>query len=936
MVPKLLAKLAQFRQWMVWSLIGLSTLLFAISSGYDEKSHTPVFQRSINSVGLKMNATDLPVWQKQLDVKNILIDSGWNDSTGQFGILPEQISKKTPREYGRQALSWDILFILFFTVLLMLWIQKLDTKKAELKVNYSSHKVTRNAGLAIAGMCFDIVENGMGLGLLAGSGSHWFLNMMFLVSVFKWLCYLRIIASYLVVITEFVRGFLAVLRENIVQTVAIVLLYGVFFLSDQGQNLLINLNEYDLSVVIFCFVVSFFAIFNWHFSKFSQNKEIATTGPLSNFYSDFNWSNPGLQKRMVGASYTQFYIAIPRMFGVLTFLIPACALLNVTAITHPGTPFAKFFDPQLMLLLISGIYFYLFQNDVFNQIVRRIPQWASNLFLGFLVFILLAMYLLNDGSIYSIKWFAIALIDLSLFFAFFTSVRNESARNSDKPIRFLGIDLSREKVNKPVFYASLVFALLGVVILILNFTLAINYCQYLLPVLSMIFVLYEIVLSALIIAGWRTGANYVVILFVFVAVFYSLIDNNTYRLREGSEKCKTTQVPEMETYMNQWLNARKNEIEKKKNYDVYFINGHGGGIRASAYFYFTLRELDGEYQKLHKESIIPHVFSMSTASGSSLGAVCAVSDLQKTGKLRSTDEIYQLMRKDYLSPVLLGLVAGDFISMFNDNWNDRDILQEKNWEKYAPGLTRNYFNIYSEDNKRQLPALLFNTSESQSGQSALIAPFRFKPADLEGRMNATEQAGTMHFNLSTAAILTARFPLISPAARTKTNAYFHDGGMTENSGIRSSMEVCHALQKIIEDRLKSNPADSSWLNHIRFRYISIANSMTAHDVKAYEKLGQNGSLMKMIAGAGLNGNTGAFLQKAKAETLNNPALFYEFIVNKNGMKTQRPPLISTIAGSKSFYIGTILPLGWQLSGQATDKLMSSANEEVKKHPEILK
>jgi hypothetical protein len=100
------------------------------------------------------------------------------------------------------------------------------------------------------------------------------------------------------------------------------------------------------------------------------------------------------------------------------------------------------------------------------------------------------------------------------------------------------------------------------------------------------------------------------------------------------------------------------------------------------------------------------------------------------------------------------------------------------------------------------PALLLNTTEIQSGNRRLIAPFEFKGAGgLEFLpLQDTRSSEPSYLPLSTAAILSARFPWVTPygwisgqGKNKDTASQIVDGGYFENSGAATAMDLIKDL-----------------------------------------------------------------------------------------------------------------------------------------------
>jgi hypothetical protein len=108
-----------------------------------------------------------------------------------------------------------------------------------------------------------------------------------------------------------------------------------------------------------------------------------------------------------------------------------------------------------------------------------------------------------------------------------------------------------------------------------------------------------------------------------------------------------------------------------------------------------------------------------------------------------------------------------------------------------------------DDDARQAPLLVLNTTEVDSGRRFLLSPFRFRSDAFFHEPAATAARGPQDLRSSTAAVMSARFPLISPysffdGTPQQRERRFVDGGSYDNSGAVTAGEIQTALRGIIE------------------------------------------------------------------------------------------------------------------------------------------
>src|SRR5262249_52170308 len=109
-------------------------------------------------------------------------------------------------------------------------------------------------------------------------------------------------------------------------------------------------------------------------------------------------------------------------------------------------------------------------------------------------------------------------------------------------------------------------------------------------------------------------------------------------------------------------------------------------------------------------------------------------------------------------------------------------------------LRQSLAEIWHEDSDN--PALFINTTEVASGRGRVIAPFSINSAELSGlyQLSAPQDIA---LSLSTAMILSARFPWLTPAGSWR-KIQLVDGGYLDNSGALTALAVVGEMQSALE------------------------------------------------------------------------------------------------------------------------------------------
>ncbi|MEL6318197.1 MAG: hypothetical protein AAFR16_11235, partial [Pseudomonadota bacterium] len=232
--------------------------------------------------------------------------------------------------------------------------------------------------------------------------------------------------------------------------------------------------------------------------------------------------------------------------------------------------------------------------------------------------------------------------------------------------------------------------------------------------------------------------------------------------------------------------------EAGKPYPVYVVAAQGGGLYAayqSATFLARLQDACPTFAQ--------HVFVMSGVSGGSVGTtlftaladrfavnqpITSVSEPCGSVGLETGFEarVNALLAQDFLSPLVSGMLFGDFTARFSpkpiDEF-DRARALEKSFElgwaatgagEDDPGLERGLLSYWRPDGAA--PALMLNTTEVQSGRRLVLSPIRGIAPEVRSyadeavaRDPALRAFGAPDLRLSTAMLLSARFPYITPA-----------------------------------------------------------------------------------------------------------------------------------------------------------------------------
>jgi hypothetical protein len=311
------------------------------------------------------------------------------------------------------------------------------------------------------------------------------------------------------------------------------------------------------------------------------------------------------------------------------------------------------------------------------------------------------------------------------------------------------------------------------------------------------------------------------VLLLIAVLCGALGSNNNHTLRLANAGAK--EPDEVSSAFRNWLQERPDLGDRP--YPVYVVTAEGGGLYAAAHAAFTLARVQDNCP-----AFASHVFAISGVSGGSLGSAlfatllkahpperkldasqpCRRTIAQNEGTLQKA--VFAYFREDLLTPLLAAALFPDFLQRFLpvrvEAFDRARALErgiEETWAKvmraaHLPDHARAFAGdsraVWAAD--ADVPALLLNTTIVQSGDRAVIAPFRLESVFfrdfvvdlLNGRGAPT---------LSAAVSASARFPYILPPAlyvNPENDELYQmiDGGYYENTGIQTAINLIDLLR----------------------------------------------------------------------------------------------------------------------------------------------
>lgn len=323
--------------------------------------------------------------------------------------------------------------------------------------------------------------------------------------------------------------------------------------------------------------------------------------------------------------------------------------------------------------------------------------------------------------------------------------------------------------------------------------------------------------------GSRKGIPLFAILIALAMLFSYFNDNHTIRAFEGNT-AKTR--PSIEAGLAQW--AEKHKCTETSCPPFIVMATAGGGIRAAYWTATVLGHLDDELAAKNKP-LRDHLFAISGVSGGSVGATVYRASLEAGVPAgRRMETVQAALAEDYLGPLAAGLLYKDLLQRFLPVGllEDRASVFEKGLETgfadtVKQDTLKTSFSALTADSKHPWPALFLNSTWSDNGRRIVAAGYTMADnevlyADLIDRLG-------YDMRLSTAAHNSARFPYASPPGSwkmtledeqreaprnppgedrkpTKLLQRLQDGGLFENYGAETALEILHAARRYFHDK----------------------------------------------------------------------------------------------------------------------------------------
>jgi len=465
-------------------------------------------------------------------------------------------------------------------------------------------------------------------------------------------------------------------------------------------------------------------------------------------------------------SLKDFYLVyLPLRFNLFLVALIAFAFLctdqghDIVArlVGHKSTLPAIVFDCFVLLL---GLQVWFWSRQLLHVIPKdppasRFPRWTRWIprLLGIFVFAIafLALLRVKGTGSPALKWYVGVLAVYFILFIVFVIVRRTMLKEADDAEKTVP-ELSTQA--KAIFVAT---AVLYVAFFALSFNIKTMEMVTSPVIILLVAAIWVSVGVAITYLGHRWGMPLFTFLIVFAVAISRWTDNHVVpTLPLPPNYARLDPV----TAFNRWIESRPGFTD---GYPVFFVATEGGGIRAG---YWTAAVL-GELHDKTGGRFTEHTFAISSISGGSLGATAYdVAVANRVPNVRETAT--KALEYDALAPTLGSFLVPDLLQRFIPVpfIRDRARALELGWEAGWRGagtpapeaFTTGLLDLFAK-NGNAIPSLFLNGAVVETGERAITSNCHIQWPDA---LDTFDELGG-DLAISTATLMTARFPYISPA-----------------------------------------------------------------------------------------------------------------------------------------------------------------------------
>lgn len=742
----------------------------------------------------------------------------------------------------------DFLYIPLYVLFLSALVVKAPyyLKEEEGKDSYAMNSLLMVCFLLVAGI-MDMLENYNLLAVLNGQELTQHANNAFWYAAVKFLCLLIPLGFLFRILITRNYFSLVVLWYCRFSVLNILLLFFLLWGVEQGQDLLIGINESGSHVIFTIIFLTIIAMFNWYLPRFyfpDPDKENRNYSFWETLFKTDKWATK-LREREV------YYRDVPRLLGLLTILIFMGAIINVLQrfyLFNFGT--AYLWVAVIMLLAWISL---IPKNH--NWIKSRMKEQHYRWILGFLLSLLafmLAFKLVDDryfknGPI-GLYLLSLALLFLAVAFFMFICFR----KSFSKKIEMLR---TRNFDDRSFMWVILLGYGLSVGLFIgANFSSQLADLMGTIAVTLSAITTYLGTIALLSIRVRRRPYNYVatgLILLIILAISTSANDNDYHDVKVLSleERASLKKRVSLDQYFDQWVqnNAALQSDTTDSPFPVFIMATNGGGSIAGYWTGLIQASLDDTMNHRFTQD---HLFAVSGVSGGSVGNAMsiAIQQSRKEGLVSDSTNlslINEIYRHDFLSAsiatvlgkdIFQGIIPFKFQTVNSARKVEQAWARGVKWVCGSDLLNRPFESFWYQDNGQVQPGIplyFANSMRVETGQRAISSPVAIDTAIFADAVDILDFGQRpLTIPLNTAALLSARFPYMNPAGKIdyaeNNSGHFVDGGYFDNSGTITALEILKHLRRHRNQKIATDSVRNKAYAKLDFRIIKVD-----HDKSVY-------------------------------------------------------------------------------------------------------
>lgn len=553
----------------------------------------------------------------------------------------------------------------------------------------------------------------------------------------------------------------------------------------------------------------------------------------------------------------------PRLLGYCIFLVLWLAVFLINDVEEKKRD-------EAALIVGIDIVLYVISYKLFERGISRAlgPRWRKRLVI--MRWIVRAAIVLSciivvtswrknnvDVLLYTLPVFQVGFLFLvivrhPIFAKSASYVPNTVPIRDTKPKDFIGRYMrwafldTNEKFNplfeRPIFIVFHVLAAFAFFCYIASIC-SLNFARELssFPFVLLAFGILLGIVNMLALLSYRMQTNFNFLLIGIIIIFGFFNETHSVRMLKAAtpdEKVYQSRL-DFRNYLTNWINWHKDSLNNDdKPYPVFFTLADGGASRSGYWTALVLAKMheNTKYAGSPNHSyFMDHLFCLSGASGGSVGNAVFLSSyaLQQQQPSLNTEAVCkEYLGNDFLVYPLTRLLGPEMIKpIFGviKGWSDRagalELGMEHPSDKDSPmaELVRGSFSRLVPGASNKLPILAINTTRVNNGGPGVVSTISLNStngifgtrADVLDSLPAGKD-----IRVSTAMVLGARFPYMSPGGRI-ANSYYVDGGYFDNSGAGVVHEMLLEL-----NRIASSPTDTlaKYIKRMRFYVIHLSNT----------------------------------------------------------------------------------------------------------------